>query len=426
LRKFYKVRIFFYLNPSMYIVIHYSEIGLKGKNRAFFEKKLANNLASLLYGVKKVQRRYGRIIIEMKKKIDPAEYIRKISFIPGVSAFAFAEKINIYNVETSLEPASMRTEQTQTIDNIKKIALKILSKKNFRTFGIKTIRSNKQFSLKSSEINIIIGDLIRTKLNKKVDLGNPDATLFIEITEKEVFIYTDKYNGIGGLPVSSSGKVVALLSGGIDSPAASFLAMKRGLKIVFAHILNRSMSGNREGIAKIENIVKKLTEVQGGSQLYVVPFEEIQKTIIARIPAEFRMIVYRRFMMEIAEAVAKREGAGGIITGDSIGQVASQTLENIRCIYEGLKLPVLPPLIGMNKEEIIKVARDIGTYELSIVPYPDCCSFMIAKHPETKADIDAIKKLESLIVDKAKLVKKSVGMATVKRVTCNTKGIWEL
>lgn len=390
---------FILMSKDMNVIIHYSEIGLKGKNRAFFEKKLAHNIKTETMGIKKVFRLNGKITAELDDNCREERIAKSLSLIPGVSSFAFAEKAELF------------------LEAIGKKALEILSEEKFKTFRITAVRSNKSFLKNSGEINIRIGDIIRKKLNKKVNLDNPEVTLYIEISEKEVFLYTQKNRGIGGLPVGSSGKAVALLSGGIDSPAASFLAAKRGLKVVFCHVQNKTMAGTREGVSKITKIAKGLAKIQGKSTLYIVPFEEIQKSIITCIPAELRMIVYRRFMMRIAQSVAAIEKAKGIVTGDSIGQVASQTLENLNCIYEGLKLPVFPPLIGMNKEEIIEIARKINTYDLSILPYPDCCSFLIAKHPETKADMRKIAEFEKIIENKNKLVKKSVAKAIIKHIT---------
>jgi len=383
----------------MFIVVHYSEIGLKGKNRAFFEKKLVQNLKSLVKRTKRVYRLYGKIIAEVENSATLEEYIKILAFIPGVSSFALAERSDL------------------EMKCVQKTALALLSAINFDTFRVTTKRSNKQYTLNSDEINVILGEVIRKKLKKKVSLNNPTVTLFVEVSAKEIFLYTHKYRGIGGLPVGSSGKAIASLSGGIDSPVASFLAAKRGVKVIFCHIQNKTILGRRVGSAKIESIVKALTKVQGESKLYIIPYEEIQKAIISCLPAEFRMIVYRRFMMKIMEKIALKEKAGGIITGDSLGQVASQTLENLKCIYQGLALPVLSPLIGMNKEEIIQIAKEIGTYEHSILPYPDCCSFMIAQHPETRADLEKIKKLEELIPNKEELVEKSIDKMKVKIVT---------
>lgn len=413
----------------MFIVIHYSEIGLKGKNRGFFEKKLIGNIGKALSGTKKIYRRYGKVIVEVGNIANKKKYIKKLAFVPGISSFSIADKADLemgsikdkafemFSVLSSrATPHSLRGRpgiQKESGFRLKGRNDKY-SRSSWNTFRITTFRSNKLFTKNSNEINVLVGEVIRKKLGKKVNLDNPDVTLFIEISEKEAFLYTQKHPGPGGLPVGSSGKAVALLSGGIDSPAASFLAMKRGLKVVFVHVLNKTIGGEqRSGVEKIKKIVQELTKIQGKSKLYTVPFEEIQKIIIAEVPAELRMIVYRRFMMKIATKVAEKEKAKGIITGDSVGQVASQTLPNLKCVYESTDLPVLPPLIGMNKEEIVKIAKEIGTYDLSIIPYPDCCSFMIAKHPETGGRIEDIKRVENLIADKEKLIKNCISKAKI-------------
>jgi len=381
------------MSKGKYVIVHYGEIGLKGQNRSFFEGKLIKSLRTALGGSSVVRRQYGKITVELKPRADLDSMKRILERIPGIASFAFAEKCKL------------------SLAALKKTVLVLLSKENFKTFGIITRRSNKNFPRTSGEVNVILGDYIRTRLHKKVNLTQPDITLRVEISEKEIFIYLNKLKGIGGLPVGSSGRAVVLLSGGIDSPVAAFMAAKRGLKVVFCHILNKTMAGGRVGEVKITNLVKKLAEIQGSSMLYTAPFAEIQKAIIAHIPAESRMIVYRRFMMKIAEQIAAKENAGAIITGDSVGQVASQTLENLNCVYGAASLPVLPPLIGMNKEEIIGIAKQIGTYELSILPYPDCCSFLIAKHPETRGDLATIEKIEGTIPNAEKLVEESVEKA---------------
>lgn len=377
----------------MFIVIHYSDIGTKGGNRAFFEKKLMENIRQLIKGNIKVYRRYGRIVLKLDKGSYPSTILDKLMFIPGISSYAVAERASL------------------GVKEIKEKTEKLLEKEIFKSFRITARRSNKKFPLRSQEINIELGDFVRQKFQKKVQLKKPDLNIFIDIGEKEVFVYLRKYPGIGGLPVGSSGKVVALLSGGIDSPVAAYLAARKGLKVVLCHILNKTMSGGRAGTQKLNKIARELSKVQGETKLYIAPFEAIQKAIIASIPAESRMIVYRRFMMRIAEKIATKEKAKGLVTGDSVGQVASQTLDNLACIYEGVSLPILTPLIGMSKEEIIEIAKKIGTYELSIIPYPDCCSFMIAKHPETRGKIEIIKKIERLISSKDRLIKDSIEKA---------------
>lgn len=207
------------------------------------------------------------------------------------------------------------------------------------------------------------------------------------------------------MPVGSQGKVVSLLSGGIDSPVASWLMMKRGCNVIFIHFFNENLVPKPN---KVEKIVEKLNESQLESTAYYIPFADLQYEIIKSVPAKYRMIVYRRYMAKIANEIAKIEGAKAIVTGDNLGQVASQTLENLECIYEASSLPIFSPLIGFDKKEIVEMAKKLGTYEISIKPYEDCCSFMVGKHPATKANVEEIKEMEKRIkFDAEKLIEKA-------------------
>lgn len=379
------------------IIIHYSEICLKGKNRGYFERKLIQNLKrALRTEIDNVKRDDGRIICQLSKKAELERIRERLMLLPGISYFSFAK-------ETELD-----------IDKIKKKVISMLKKGDFNTFAVRSMRSNKNFPISSQQINEIIGKYIAEKLRRRVDLKDPDITVYVEICKKGAFIYLEKYRGIGGLPVGSSGKIVASLSGGIDSPVASFLMMKRGCEVVFVHIFNRSIDG-RAVITKIYDVVEQLTRIQLESKIYIVPFEDIQKRIISSIPARYRMIIYRRSIMKILNEIAKIEKALGIVTGDNLGQVASQTLDNLRCIYDVSDLPVFTPLIGMNKEETVELARKIGTYEISIRPYPDCCSFMIARHPETRAKIEDMVDMEKTIENLEELIKEAIEKSEIKR-----------
>ncbi|MHA1237860.1 MAG: tRNA sulfurtransferase [Candidatus Odinarchaeia archaeon] len=208
--------------------------------------------------------------------------------------------------------------------------------------------------------------------------------------------------------------MVCLLSGGIDSPIAAYLMIKNGCKAVFVHLYNKTLV-RQAVLLKLENIVKQLTKFQHTSKLYLVPFDSVQMEIIKHIPSKVRMIIYRRFMMKIASKIAEIEKSWGIVTGDSLGQVASQTLKNLRSIYEAAKFPVLAPLVGMDKDEVIKIAKSIQTYTHSIIPYPDCCSFMITQHPETHSNLRDVIKLDELIRDQYKLIQEAVSNAIVKK-----------
>jgi tRNA uracil 4-sulfurtransferase len=379
------------------VIIHYDEIGLKGKNRFLFEDLLVKNLKKALgKNVSKTYKKYGKIVCDLSEKYNKEKVEEMLLKAPGVANFSLCFK-------TTLD-----------IKEIENKALELTLEKEFKSFRIQTKRSNKSYDLNSPEINKRIAEFIFPKLkNPKVNLTNPDFTLYIEIGEKEAFVFTEKYNGIGGLPTSSVGKLVSSLSGGIDSPVASYMMIKRGCEVVFTHIQNKNISQSAV-LNKIETLVEQLTKFQLSSKLYIIPFEKIQKQIITFVPSKYRMVVYRRFMMQIINEIAKKEKAKGIVTGDSLGQVASQTLDNLSCIQDASKLPIFSPLIGLNKVEIIALARKIETYEHSILPYDDCCSFMVAKHPETKARLRDIKKAETNIEDKEELIADAVDRSEIK------------
>ena len=360
------------------ILIHYGEIGIKGKNRAVFENCLVRNIKKALGNeIEKIYREYGRILVKEGEKVNHEMLKEKLAKIPGIENFSFAYEVDL------------------DIEEMKKIAMEIAKNEKFSTFKISARRSNKEFPYSSMQINEIVGEEIKEKLNKKVKLENPELTIFIEVGNKKAYVYKEKHSGIGGLPVGSQGKVVALLSGGIDSPVAAWLMIKRGCSVVFIHFYNESLVSSPK---KVEEIIEKLTEYQLSSKAYFIPFGTLQYEIIKNVQSKYRMIIYRRVMTKIANEIASMEKAKAVVTGDSMGQVASQTLENIHCIYDASDLPVLSPLIGMDKREIIDMAKKIGTYEISIKPYDDCCSFMVAKHPATKASLDKIKEMEKKII----------------------------
>lgn len=376
-----------------FVVCHYHEIGLKGKNRDFFEKKLVENIKKAIKPefFDWVKRFPGRVVIKLSEKGKECqkEVKRNLDYVFGISYFAFAK---------ALKPE---------LKEIKKIAFELVSAKKGKTFKIETKRSDKKFPYSSSKVNEIVGEFVLKKLkDKKVKLENPKIICFVEILPKIVFVYTEKIKGLGGLPVTTAGKVVSLLSGGIDSPVASFLMQKRGAKIIFVHFHAYPYT-SKASIEKARKIVEILNRYQFASKLYLVPFAEIQKEILLNSQAKFRVILYRRIMFKIAEVIAKKEKALGLVTGESLGQVASQTLENVQVINEAVSLPVFRPLIGMDKEEIINLAKKINTYEISILPHEDCCSRFIPKHPATKADLEEIKKEEKKLASR-QLISKAI------------------
>jgi len=234
-----------------------------------------------------------------------------------------------------------------------------------------------------------LGEFVMKKMKKKVDLVNFDLNIFVDIVDNFVFLYFEKIECRGGLPVGVSEPLLCLLSGGIDSPVAANLMQKRGAHIVYIHF-DAYPATPKENSEKVKELVSVLNEYQFNSKLYLVPFLEIQKEILKIAPEDYRVIFYRRAMLRIAEKIARKENIIGLVTGESLGQVASQTMENIRAISEAVNVPILRPCIGLNKEEIINVARKIKTFDLSAQPFTDCCSLYVPKHPVTRADLNLI------------------------------------
>ncbi|MDF1497827.1 MAG: tRNA 4-thiouridine(8) synthase ThiI [Patescibacteria group bacterium] len=382
-----------------HIIVHYDEITLKGGNRPFFERVLVDNIREFLKDIKydNFYKEGGKIILNINKNTDLEKIKKTLKNIPGISNFNFAvleeknlEKINKKTVELLKNYLKTENEKNlrQTQDD---------RKNEIKTFKIEARRADKKFALKSPEINAKVGEYVIENMKLKVDVHSPDLDVIIDIGYKQCYIYFEKTIGIGGLPVGTTGNLISLISGGIDSPVASFMMNKRGAKNIFVHFKNKTIAGQNDGQDKIEKLVKQLCKFQGKSKLYVIAFEKFQKKIIVNIPSKNRMIVYRRIMFKIAGEIAKKEKAKGFVTGDSLSQVASQTIDNISAIYNIAKLPIFPPLIGMNKQEIINIAEKIDTYNISILPYQDCCSFLIAIHPETRANLEEILKQENNI-----------------------------
>jgi len=370
------------------ILCHYAEVGLKLGNRRFFENWLRQNIKAALNRTipnKKftVQRLYGRIMIELDDDpiINQEEITQALSNTFGLAYFAFAKYV------------------AQEIKGIREMALAALQDKEFDTFKIKTRRPDQQFLFTAQQVNEDVGAFILSKMDKTVQLKDPDITCYIDIVQGAVYIYTEKIPGPGGLPTGANGKVVGLLSGGIDSPVASILAMKRGAAVTFVHFHSVPLT-TEESIEKVKQITTVLSHYQSRIHLYLVALTPIQKEIMVKTKEKYRIILYRRFMFRIAEIIAHKEKARALVTGESLGQVASQTLDNIAVIEAVNSMPILRPLIGLDKLEIINLAKDYGTYDISILPDQDCCSLFLPKSPATKAKKQFIEaEEENLAVD---------------------------
>ena len=370
------------------ILCHYAEVGLKLGNRRFFENWLRQNIKAALNRtipnkIFTVRRLYGRIMIELDDNpiINQEEITQALSRTFGLAYFAFAKYV------------------AQEIKGIREMALAALQDKEFDTFKIKTRRPDQQFLFSAQQVNEDVGAFILSKMDKTVQLKDPDITCYIDIVQGAVYIYTEKIPGPGGLPTGANGKVVGLLSGGIDSPVASILAMKRGAAVTFVHFHSVPLT-TEESVEKVKQITKVLSHYQSRIHLYLVALTPIQKEILVKTKEKYRIILYRRFMFRIAEIIAHKEKARALVTGESLGQVASQTLDNIAAIEAVNSMPILRPLIGLDKIEIINLAKDYGTYDISILPDQDCCSLFLPKSPATKAKKKFIEaEEENLAVD---------------------------
>lgn len=379
-----------------YILCHYGEIALRGKNRPFFERKLVENIKKKLAkdNIQKVKRISGRILIELSENFRKRVITDKLKDIFGIVNFSFCKKTNL------------------NLKEISKSVISYLKEKKFNSFKVETKRSYKEFPFTSQKINQILGKEIKDKLKKNVDLEKPSLILFLEILKDSAFFYTKKNSGPGGLPVGSSGRGLLLISGGIDSPVAGYLAQKRGLKLVYLHFHSYPKT-KKESIEKVKRLIKLLNRFQFKGKVYFVPFLDYQKEILLKTKEAFRVILYRRAMLKIAQKIAQKEKIKALITGESLGQVASQTIDNLYLIEKGISLPVFRPLICYDKKEIIELAKKIGTYEISIEPALDCCQLFLPKRPKTKAKLDQVLREEKKLANQ-QLIKKAIEKAKIE------------
>jgi len=358
-------------------VCYFHEIILKRKNRAFFERHLKENVEKALAGLPydSIRRLSGRILVELVPDSPVEEVGARLQKVFGL----------VYCC-----PA---WSSVQHMEQLQEDLWSLVQSREFDTFKIDSRRANKKYPLNSQQMNEHLGAVVGERSAKRVRLEQPDLTCYVDIVEDYAFLFFEKLRGGMGLPMSSSGRVVVLLSGGIDSPVAAYKVMKRGCRAIFVHFHSLPHT-TPESLEKVRKLVALLNDYQYRSKTYMIPFADAQRQVVAFTPEKTRVILYRRIMMRLAEAIARRERAHALVTGDAIGQVASQTLENIRAISDAIQLPVLRPLIGDDKEEIVAVARRIGTFETSILPHDDCCSLFVPKHPETRARLEGIRKIE--------------------------------
>ena len=378
----------------MYMLVHYNEIALKGKNRNYFEKKLAENIKKAIKGeYESTERPYGRITVKLKDIADKEKLKMSISSVPGVAWFAFATPVE-NDINRIKEEASKLLYEKVTALRSKNTSL--------ASYKVSVKRADKKFPLTSQETTIEVADYIHKIHPMKADMKAPELEVCIEITNKGAFIFSDRIKGSHGMPVGSSGKVLILLSGGIDSAAAAYMMMKRGCRCEYLHFHALRNTGEVME-SKIKKIVEALNKYQKSSLIHTIPYHDFA---LENVPEKLDVILFRRFMIRISEKIALENNCKAIVLGDSIGQVASQTLENIANLEGITKIPLLRPLLTYDKNEIIKLAKEIGTYEFSIQEYKDCCS-IISRKPSTAAQPDKIKEAENTI-DMEKLMEKTL------------------
>jgi thiamine biosynthesis protein ThiI len=375
-----------------------SEISLKGGNRRWFERTLTDNVRSALSDlpVSAVMRPSWRILITFKDPVPFAEAARRLATVFGVGSIRAVE----------LAGRTMEEVQAHLGPRLEKMPP--------MSFAIRCQRSEKRFPMTSPEIERTLGAFVQEQTGWPVDLSNPDLTIHVLVDEKGLFTWTHSVPGPGGLPVGVGGRATCLISGGIDSPVAAYLLMKRGMRLDFVHFHSVPRT-DPASLEKVEGLIRILIRYQGPARLAMVPLLPIQEEIAAHCPAELRVVLYRRFMLRLAEEISRRLRSDALVTGESLGQVASQTIQNLRAVESVATMPVLRPLIGLDKPEIIAIARRIGTYETSITPHFDCCSFLLPERPATKSTSAELDEAETTL-DVASLVSEALDSTDIQLI----------
>jgi tRNA uracil 4-sulfurtransferase len=378
------------------VIAHYQEIALKGKNRPWFLHRLLRNLHALLedIDVDRIRTPMGRVEIVLRDDRDWIEVRERLKRTFGLANFALARRAPL--------------ELDRLIDAV----IEHLPSGPVSSFRVAVRRADKRFPIPSPELERIIGRRVQDVRGWKVDLSNPAFVVGVEIVPGEAFVHYGRESGPGGLPVGTSGRVAVLLSGGIDSPVAAWRMMKRGCRATLIHFHSYPFL-SRTSQDKARELATLLTRHQLQSRLYLVPFGELQREITLSVPGPLRVVIYRRLMLRISERLARAAKAQALVTGDVVGQVASQTLENMAVISAATTLPVLRPLVGMDKEEITAEAERLGSYAISIVPDEDCCTLFTPRHPATRARAAEVAAAEQTLALE-RMVETAVAAATVE------------
>lgn len=387
----------------MVILVRYGEIHLKGDNRPYFERLLLSAIKKSLaaFPDAKVERGDGRYFVSGFEEADSPEIISALKKVFGVHSVIPA-------YETKKELDAIAEEAIRQMDEF-------IEENGKKTFKVETKRSDKRFPMKSTEISMEVGGrILDHDPELKVDIHEPEMRVYIEVRRESAYVYTKVIPGQGGMPIGSSGKAMLLISGGIDSPVAGHMTAKRGVKLSAVHYYSYPYTSERARDKVIE-LTRLVAEYAGEIELHLVHFTDIQMAIYEKCPHQHLTLIMRRFMMRIANKLAREGGMQAVVTGESIGQVASQTIESLAVTDAVTDMPVFRPLIGMDKIEIIERAQNIGTYETSILPYEDCCTVFVPKHPTTRPDLKKIEESEA-ILDIDALIEDALSKSTVIRV----------
>ena len=380
-----------------YIVIHYGEVSIKGKNRPLFLRRLVRNVQQALHdlGEAEAQMLSGRCLVAMPMEVPWICLEERLRSVFGIANFAQC------------------LEAPHDIAAIKQTVSRVLHGRTFTSFRITARRAFKELPFRSQELHQVLGAHVLATHQTRVDLDHPALTVHVDIIPRRALVYVEKVPGAGGLPVGMSGVLLSLLSGGLDSPVAAYRMLKRGCRVDFVHFHSYPFL-DRTSQQKARQLAQRLTRHQYTARLFLVPFGELQQQIVGAAPAPYRVVLYRRYMLRIAVALAHQTGAEALVTGDSLGQVASQTLPNLRVIEAVSALPVLRPLIGMDKAEITQEAQAIGTYSMSIQPDQDCCTLFVPRHPATRTTLAAIEAAEQALDTPALIQMALDGVQTVE------------
>ena len=385
------------------IVVHYHELWLKGRNRDFFLSKLAWALKRALEGIPigRITRPGDRMLVELEDGAHLDEAIARVERVLGIAYYAIARPVE------------------RDLDAICRAAWEEVRAETFATFAVRAKRSDKSFPLRVMEIESAVGGYLFEQLRAagrdvRVHLDAPELTCRIEITPGPALVYARRIPGTGGLPANTAGRMMCLLSGGFDSAVAAYKMMKRGAHMTFVHFWGGGARPGESSVPVARELVRKLVPYQFTARLYLVPFEEIQREIVRYAPETYRLLLYRRMMLRIAEQLAHREHALAIVAGDSLGQVASQTLQNMVAVGAAAKMPLFRPLAGDDKQAILELARKIGTYDISAEPFHDCCPVFLPKVPALHASVEDLDKAEAAL-DVPALVRRGRQSVTLER-----------